>query len=143
MDLEYARETLLDHAKNPRNRILQAPNPSLNSFAQGEYKNPACGDRVSVYLQLEDNRIKECCLLMQGCSMCLASASIMAENIKLLHVQQAIELCSLFEVTLKDDPEKLWPKELAAFEFFFYLRKNPAKLFCALISWYALRRVLV
>ena len=143
MDLESARETLLDHAKNPRNRILQAPNLALNSFVHGDYKNPDCGDRVSVYLDLADGRIQTCSLLMQGCSMCLASASIMSENLKLIHVQHAIELCNLFEVTLKDCPEKVWPTELSEFEFFFFLRKNPAKLFCSLVSWYSLRNALI
>jgi nitrogen fixation NifU-like protein len=143
MDLETAKEIILDHAKNPRNRIAKIPCDESNfDFYFGEAKNPICGDRVSVYLKSNDSSVQNCFLILKACSMCTASASLMSENIKSLSFFQAKELCNSFSTALLDLSSQEWPEALIHFEAFSYLRKNPVRLPCALLPWTALKHAL-
>lgn len=131
MDLERAREILLNHARHPRN-LLGSEIPGAIS---GECHNPACGDHVIVFAQVEDERIKECRLQIEGCTMCTASASVMSEKIKGLTLIEVERLRQRFSQALTSQGP--WPlPELSMFE---NLRVNRARIPCALIGWQALK----
>ena len=61
-----------------------------------ELNNPTCGDRISLQMRVEDGIIKEAKFLGEGCSISLASASMMTEAVKGLKVEEALEPFSHF-----------------------------------------------
>jgi nitrogen fixation NifU-like protein len=72
------REIILDHYRNPRNRG-ELPTPPAHSETGF---NPLCGDEITVYLQLEGDRLADVKLTGQGCSISQSSASMMSTAIK-------------------------------------------------------------
>ena len=65
------QEVILDHSKHPRNF---GPAPDANRQARGN--NPLCGDRVTVYLKLDGDRIADAKFEARGCAISVASASM-------------------------------------------------------------------
>ena len=78
MDLrELYQDIILDHGRHPRNfRTLDAP----THFAHGH--NPLCGDRVTVFLAIDGDRIADVSFEGRGCAISTASASLMTEILK-------------------------------------------------------------
>jgi nitrogen fixation protein NifU and related proteins len=72
------REIILDHYRNPRNRG-ELPAPPAHSETGF---NPLCGDEITLYLQLEGDRLADVKLTGQGCSISQSSASMMSTAIK-------------------------------------------------------------
>ncbi|HEY3810128.1 MAG TPA: SUF system NifU family Fe-S cluster assembly protein [Acidimicrobiales bacterium] len=72
------REIILDHYRNPRNRG-ELPIPP--AYAETGF-NPLCGDEITLYVQLEDDRLADVKLTGQGCSISQSSASMMSTAVK-------------------------------------------------------------
>src|SRR5690349_15326368 len=72
------REIILDHYRNPRNRG-ELPTPPAH--AETGF-NPLCGDEITLYLQLEDDKLADVKLTGQGCSISQSSASMMSTAVK-------------------------------------------------------------
>ena len=72
------REIILDHYRNPRNRG-ELPTPPAHSETGF---NPLCGDEITLYLQVEDDRLTDVKLTGQGCSISQSSASMMSTAVK-------------------------------------------------------------
>lgn len=132
---ELYRRVIMDHYQRPRNkgRIEEgAVTVDLN--------NPTCGDRISLQLRIEDEKIMEAKFLGEGCSISLASASMMTEAVKGLTVDQALELVDLFSRMMqgeKIDFEKFPLEDIEALQG---VSKFPARIKCALLSWKALEK---
>lgn len=140
MDLDKARSILIDHARSPRNHTND---PSrLASYRRGESRNPLCGDLVKVFVKVEDAKIVDCVLQVQGCTVCTASASLMSIEIKNLAESDAHDLRQALSDILVTTHPLEWPARLKAFEAFSHLRVNPARIPCALIPWFALKDAL-
>ena len=71
------QETILDHSKRPRNFH---PMDDANRKAEGY--NPLCGDKLKLFLRVEDDIVKEASFLGAGCAISTASASLMTESLK-------------------------------------------------------------
>ena len=70
------QEVILDHNRRPRNfRVIGAGR-------QAEGFNPLCGDRITVYLTIEDGTIRDVSFQGSGCAISKASASLMTESVK-------------------------------------------------------------
>ena len=75
---ELYQEIILDHGKNPRN-LRKSEN--FNKDAKGH--NPLCGDKVHIFLKLNDNKkLEDISFEGQGCAISMASASIMTDLLK-------------------------------------------------------------
>ncbi len=75
---ELYQEIILDHGKNPRN-LRKTEN--FNKDAKGH--NPLCGDKVHIYLKLNENKkIEDISFEGQGCAISMASASLMTDLVK-------------------------------------------------------------
>ena len=74
---ELYQQVILDHNKSPRNfkKIEDA-----NHFAEGY--NPLCGDKINIYVNLEDNKVKNISFQGSGCAISKASASLMSTIVK-------------------------------------------------------------
>jgi len=72
------QENILDHYKNPRNFGKPAWEPTSSQQAQ----NISCGDEVKIYTRIDDNVIKDLAFEGEGCSISIASASIITQEFK-------------------------------------------------------------
>jgi nitrogen fixation NifU-like protein len=128
------QEVILDHTRHPRNFGTLA---NANRNAKGH--NPLCGDQVSVYLQMEGDRIADISFQGSGCAISTASASLMTEALKGLTVAEARDLFHGFHnlVTTGGDPESLG--KLAVFSG---VREYPIRVKCATLAWHAVQAAL-
>ncbi|NCT55728.1 iron-sulfur cluster assembly scaffold protein [bacterium] len=86
----YARENMLDHIKNPRNR-----GKMVNADIKTKVVNRHCGDILSLYANIEAGKIKKITFDGDGCAVAMSSASMILEDI------QGIDLKNLSKVTKK------------------------------------------
>jgi nitrogen fixation NifU-like protein len=129
------RRVIMDHYQRPRNkgRIEEgAVTVDLN--------NPTCGDRISLQLRIEDGKIIEAKFLGEGCSISLASASMMTESVKGLTVEQALELVDLFSRMMQGEEIDFDKFPLEDVEALQGVSKFPARIKCALLAWKALEK---
>jgi nitrogen fixation protein NifU and related proteins len=138
---ELYQDIILDHGRKPRNFHALA-HPS--HFAHGH--NPLCGDRVTVYLAIDGDRIQDVSFEGRGCAISTASASLMTEVLKGKTLAEADELFTAFhaEVTggdapavedkLQDDFDRLAPLE--------GVKAYPARVKCATLAWHAFEAAL-
>src|SRR5665213_3024657 len=96
------QDIILDHGRRPRNfHKLEHPSHLANGH------NPLCGDRITVYLELDGDRVKDVSFEGRGCAISTASASLMTEILKGKTLAEADALFKGFhaEVTGTDKPE--------------------------------------
>ena len=137
MDLrELYQDIILDHGRHPRNFHAMAQ-PS--HFAHGH--NPLCGDKVTVYLKLEGDRIADVSLEGRGCAISTASASLMTEILKGKTLAQAEALFRTFHAKVTGGDPISTPPELAddaeRLEPLTGVRTYPARVKCATLVWHA------
>ena len=139
MDLkELYQEIILDHGKNPRN-LRKTEN--FNKDAKGH--NPLCGDKVHVYLKLdEDKKVQDISFEGQGCAISMASASIMTDLVKGKEEQEVKEIVKDFLEMIKEK-DKLNNKILEENEktklmCLSGVKKCPMRVKCATLSWHTL-----
>ena len=78
MDLkELYRDVILDHNRRPRNFGRLEP-----ADARAEGHNPLCGDRLSLFVRMNGERIEDIRFEGKGCAISTASASLMTEAVK-------------------------------------------------------------
>ena len=138
-DLEgLYQEVILDHSRRPRNCHSMK---DADRHADGY--NPLCGDRFTVYLKLQDDRIADISFEGTGCAISTASASILTEILKGKTRAQAEALFDTFHdlVTGKTHAEGETPAlgKLAAFSG---VCEFPVRVKCATLVWHTLRSAL-
>jgi nitrogen fixation NifU-like protein len=123
------RETVLEHSRQPRN--FRRPEQA-DRTAQGH--NPLCGDKVTVYLKLDGDRISDVAFEGTGCAISLASASIMTESLTGESVEAArekiIDMTHAFEAR-EDNPPEI-AGDMAALGG---VRNYPTRIRCATLAW--------
>lgn len=129
------QETILDHSKRPRNfhRMDDA-----NRKAEGY--NPLCGDKLKLFLRVEDDIVKEASFVGAGCAISTASASLMTESLKGKNRAEALHLLDEFHELLTTDGEAA--KDLGKLVVFCGVRDYPARVKCATLAWHTLRSAL-
>jgi nitrogen fixation protein NifU and related proteins len=127
------RETILDHYHNPRNHgVIEDPS------ARVEGVNPLCGDELTLYLSVEDGKIKDVKLEAKGCSINTASGSMMTEAVLGKSIAEANEIIGTFKDMMlsKGKEEELdLPEELEDLEALQGVKKYPVRIKCALLPW--------
>ena len=137
MDLaDLYRDVIVDHNRRPRNR---GPLPSANHRAEGN--NPLCGDQLRVYVDVEDDVIRDLRFEGTGCAISTASASLMSEAVK---GRSRAEATALFEavhgmLTGSGDAAGTGLGKLAALAG---VREFPARVKCASLCWHTLNAAL-
>ena len=139
MDLkELYQEIILDHGKNPRNL---GKFENFNKDAEGY--NPLCGDKVHVYLKLDENKkISDIKFEGEGCAISMASASIMTELMKNKEEPEVKELIDDFLKMIKDSPELsskiISEDEKTKLMSLSGVKKYPMRVKCATLPWHTL-----
>lgn len=135
---ELYQQVILDHNKKPRNfRKLETANRKAEGY------NPLCGDQLNVYLELDDDLIKEVSFEGSGCAISKASASMMTQSVKGKSKQEVEVLFDEFHrmVTGKLD-EETTPNHLGNLKIFAGVHDFPARVKCASLSWHTLQAAL-
>ncbi|HEX2225142.1 MAG TPA: SUF system NifU family Fe-S cluster assembly protein [Thermoanaerobaculia bacterium] len=131
------QEVILDHNRRPRNFGELA---GANRRAEGH--NPLCGDRVTIFLEVEDDRIRDISFQGSGCAISTASASLMTEALKGRTVAEARGLFHGFhELVTKGTPETE-AEALGKLAAFTGVREYPMRVKCATLAWHALQAAL-
>ena len=139
MDLkELYQEIILDHGKNPRN-LRKTEN--FNKDAKGH--NPLCGDKVHVYLKLdEDKKVHDISFEGQGCAISMASASIMTDLVKGKEEHEVKEIVKDFLEMIKEKDQLnnkiLEDNEKTKLMCLSGVKKYPMRVKCATLSWHTL-----
>jgi nitrogen fixation NifU-like protein len=129
------QETILDHSKRPRNFHSM---DDANRKAEGY--NPLCGDKLKLFLRVEDDIVKEASFIGAGCAISTASASLMTESLKGKNRAEALKLLDEFHELLTTDSEVA--KDLGKLVVFCGVREYPARVKCATLAWHTLRSAL-
>ena len=132
------QEMILDHYRRPRNR--RKPD-GANRLARGH--NPLCGDRISLYVAIENDRISEIGFDGGGCAISTASASLMTEALKGKTLAEAEKLFGTFHGLLTGpDDEPVDTAALGKLEVLSGVRDFPVRVKCATLAWHTLRAAL-
>jgi nitrogen fixation protein NifU and related proteins len=137
MDLkELYRDVILDHNRKPRNfgRMEDA-----NRHAEGH--NPLCGDRLSLEVRLNGERIEDIRFEGKGCAISTASASLMTEAVK---GKERGEVAALFDKVhaLLTQQETVADPGLGKLAALSGVREFPARVKCASLCWHTLNAAL-
>ena len=92
------QEIILDHSKRPRNC-----HPMADANRKAEGYNPLCGDKLKLYLKMEDDIVKDVSFVGSGCAISTASASLMTESLKGKTREEALKLLDKFHDLLTTD----------------------------------------
>jgi nitrogen fixation protein NifU and related proteins len=135
------QDIILDHGQHPRNfRALEHP----SHFANGH--NPLCGDRVTVYVALDGDRIKEVSFQGRGCAISQASASLMTEILVGKTLAEAEALFKGFHAKVTGTDVPATPPELVddieRLEPLTGVKAYPARVKCATLAWHAFEAAL-
>lgn len=137
MDLsELYRDVIVDHNRHPRNAgRLDCPTH------QAEGNNPLCGDRLRLFLELQDDRIRDLRFENAGCAISTASASLMSEAVK---GRSRAEARALFESVhrMLTQPGAGADASLGKLAALAGVREYPARVKCASLCWHTLNAAL-
>ena len=135
---ELYQEVILDHTKNPRNYHAL---PDATAKADGN--NPLCGDRVTVYLRMDGDRIADASFQGQGCAISKSSASIMTEAVKGKTRAEAESLFDRFhEMVTGKTGATVDSKTLGKLAVFQGVSEFPLRVKCASLAWHTLKSAL-
>lgn len=140
------QEVILDHHRNPRNfGVMPQPDRTTNGH------NPLCGDKVTVYLKLADGAVGDVRFEGVGCAICMASASIMTEQVRGKSRDEIGRLFKSFHTLLTESGDELQGRHLPSvghvdgaanglgkLKVFSGVRQYPIRVKCATLPWHTL-----
>lgn len=130
------REVILDHYRKPHGAAaLEHADVDVDGF------NPLCGDELKLQLRLRDGRIEGVHVHPRGCSISVASASMLAQQLPGCTLAEAVTLKNAFKTMMRGEP---WPPELdpGDLEALEGVQNFPVRIKCALLAWMALEQAL-
>lgn len=130
------RQVIMDHYQHPRNR------GTLNDDALTiEMNNPSCGDRIFLQFKLDGDTITDVKFTGEGCSISLASASMMTQAIKGKTIEEALKMSDLFSLMMLGRDVDFDEFGLEDIEALQGVSNFPARIGCATLAWKAMEKV--
>ena len=129
------QEIILDHSKRPRNCHSM---DDANRKAEGY--NPLCGDKLKLFLKVENDIVQDVSFVGSGCAISTASASLMTESLKGKTRAEALKVMEKFHDLLTTDSPVT--QELGKLVVFCGVRDYPARVKCATLAWHTLKSAL-
>ena len=127
------QEVILDHNRRPHNfRVIDG------ATARQEGYNPLCGDRLTLYLTLEGDMIKDAAFQGQGCAISKASASLMTDAIKGKTVAEARDLFEHFHAMITSDTDTQ-QEDMGKLSVLAGVREFPTRIKCASLAWHTMK----
>jgi nitrogen fixation NifU-like protein len=129
------QEVILEHSKAPRNyRVLQSANHKAEGF------NPLCGDHYTVYVDVENGKIRDIGFQGAGCAISKASASMMTQSLKGKSTAEAEDMFTRFHALVTGKNRN--PEDLGKLTVFAGVSEFPVRVKCASLAWHALHAAL-
>ena len=133
---ELYQEVILDHNRRPRNYHAV---DNANHTAEGY--NPLCGDRLNLFLRVENGVVTDVGFQGSGCAISKASASLMTDSIKGRPVEEIRDLFRRFHTMVTTPPDQ--PVEnLGKLSVLSGVREFPVRVKCASLAWHTLKAAL-
>ena len=131
------QEVILEHSKAPRNyRELKAADH------QAEGYNPLCGDRFTIYLHMDGDRITDISFQGSGCAISKASASMMTQALKGKTRAEAEAFFHNFHRVVTGQAQNGDQAELGKLAAFSGVSEFPLRVKCATLAWHTLQAAL-
>src|SRR5688572_2899879 len=129
------QELILDHCKRPRNFHVMA-----EASCQADGHNRLCGDKLHLYVRVENDVIKDIAFQGDGCCISKASASVMSEALKGKTIAEAEALYTKFHDVVTGPPDEMPDvPELGKMIVFAGVREFPVRVKCATLPWHTLQ----
>jgi len=132
---ELYQELILDHTRNPRNRRKMAA-----GCRKAEGYNPLCGDRVTLYVDLDNGIIRDVSFEGSGCAISTASVSLLTGALKGKSAAEAKKIFADFHDLVTGKVEA--GCDLGKLEVFSGVREFPMRVKCATLAWHTLNAAL-
>lgn len=130
---ELYQEIIVEHNRNPHNHYVME-----DATAQADGFNPLCGDKLTLYLKIEDNRLKELSFCGRGCAISQASASLMTDALRGKTLLEAELLFERFHALLTNENDSQLSSDhgLDRLEALAGVKAYPARVKCATLAWH-------
>lgn len=129
------RQVIMDHYKNPRNK---------GSLEDGsltvDMNNPTCGDRIHLTMNVDDGKVTNAKFEGEGCSISMASASMMTQAIIGQDIEDALKLSGIFSDMIQGKDFDEDDLDLGDIEALQGVSKFPARIKCATLAWKAMEK---
>ena len=134
---ELYQELIIDHSKRPRNfKVLETADHKLEGY------NPLCGDKVTVFLELERDRVQNVSFQGSGCAISTASASVMTEKSRAKPWPKSRRCSKSFMTWSREAAGCRNAPELGKLAVFSGVSEFPARIKCATLAWHTLHAAL-
>jgi nitrogen fixation NifU-like protein len=131
------QEVILDHNRKPRNfREME------NADRRIEGRNPLCGDEITLWLKLDDDRVTDVSFKGTGCAISKSSASLMTSSVKGKTVAETRELFTRFHEMITGKLPESQRSSMGSLAALGGVSKFPIRVKCASLAWHALRSAL-
>ena len=127
------QEVILDHNRRPRNFHALA-----DASHSAEGYNPLCGDRLTLYLKVDDGLVTDVAFEGAGCAISKASASLMTDAVKGKTVAEAQALFDRFHRMVTTPPGEP-VEDLGKLSALAGVREFPVRVKCASLAWHTLK----
>lgn len=134
---ELYREVILDHNRRPRNF---GEIESADRVIEGT--NPLCGDRMTLYVQLDGDRVADIRFKGTGCAISVASSSLMTERVKGRTIEETRKLFDQVHDMLTSESSEPPAEDLEKLAALAGVRDYPSRVKCASLAWHALSAAL-
>ncbi len=124
------RDILLDHYKSKKHKF-EIVNPSRRE----EGKNPLCGDTITLFTKMDGDKIDQVSYDGHGCSISMASSSMLCEALEGHSIDEALERIGQFKEMLLTDHDVELPDDIADLEAMAGVKQYPVRIKCALLVW--------
>lgn len=129
------RTVIMDHYKNPRNKGTVE-----GDALTVDMNNPTCGDRIQLQLQVEDGIVQDAKFTGEGCSISMASASMMTQAVKGKHIQDALKMSKGFSDMMLGEDVDTEALDFGDMEALQGVSQFPARIKCATLVWKAMEK---
>ncbi len=130
------QEVIVDHNRNPRNfGKLDNADKKLEGF------NPLCGDRLTLYLKINNDQIDDITFDGAGCAISVASASLMTDAMKGKSIEEAESIFNEFHELVTNEDEIDFDK-MGKLAVLAGVRNYPTRVKCATLCWHTLNSAL-
>ena len=134
---ELYQEMILDHNRSPHHFHELA---DANRTARGN--NPLCGDQLTVYLKLNQDKINAISFVGSGCAISKASASMMTDALQGKTKHEALQLFEMFHEMVTGHTELAGPSKMGKLAVFSGVAEYPARVKCASLAWHTMKSAL-
>ena len=134
--IDLYKNLIIDHGLHPRNNYIMK-----NFTHNGRAFNHFCGDSFFLYLNILKSNIQDISFYGKGCSISIASASLMSLNFKKKSIYDALFLFNYFKSIIKN--KNNLKDDYYDINVLSNVKKFPSRVKCATLIWHTLNDILV